>query len=578
MMNFPYITRILFTEPKYRKYKLVCDNNDLDINHKFDFSRDKIFHEDEIEFLSEERFRVKHSPVRNHNHLSGILILANNKTYGKHKDKFMYKCIPDNKYLPTFLIPYGKKNEFNKNCENLYVTFKFNHWKETHPYGVLNQVIGPVSELSAFYEYQLYCKSINASIQKFTRETSHKLKAKTEQEFIEQIMRDYPNICDRTKERNHIFSIDSASCCDYDDALEYEFIEGESKEKQRHVIRIHIANVSLWMDTLNLWDSFSDRISTIYLPDRKRPMLPTCLSECLCSLVEGHKRFSFTFEFHLNDKFEIIKTRIYNSLIVVKKNHVYESDVLRNDKHYAGLYNTIKGMCSNAKTNFLPLVKSSHDVVTYLMILMNYIVSRKLIDCEDGIFRTAFINKDLELPKEMDEDTKVFITAWNSQAGEYVLCKNKQKHEWMNLDTYCHITSPIRRLVDLLNSIIYQNKFGLTSLSIDAIMFVDKWKKRLDYVNTCMKHIRRVQSECSLLSLFHEHNEDGKYNQMFGVIFNRCKRDDGLYIYNVYLPKIKLLAKLKMLDFIENYTNSEFKLFYFKDENTLKQKIRLQPL
>ena len=71
----------------------------------------------------------------------------------------MYKCIPDNKYLPTFLIPYGKKNEFNKNCDNLYVTFKFNHWKETHPYGVLNQVIGPVSELSAFYEYQLYCKS-----------------------------------------------------------------------------------------------------------------------------------------------------------------------------------------------------------------------------------------------------------------------------------------------------------------------------------------------------------------------------------------------------------------------------------
>ena len=95
--------------------------------------------------------------------------------------------------------------------------------------------------------------------------------------------------------------------------------------------------------------------------------------------------------------------------------------------------------------------------------MMNYNVSRKLIDNEDGIFRTAFINKNLELPEELDENTKNFITAWNSQAGEYVLCKDKQQHEWLKLETYCHITSPIRRLVDLLNSIIYQNKYGFKS-------------------------------------------------------------------------------------------------------------------
>ena len=31
-----------------------------------------------------------------------------------------------------------------------------------------------------------------------------------------------------------------------------------------------------------------------------------------------------------------------------------------------------------------------------------------------------------------------------------------------------------------------------------------------------------------------------------------------------------------MLDCIEDYEQAQFKLFYFKDENTLKQKIRLQ--
>jgi exoribonuclease R len=305
-------------------------------------------------------------------------------------------------------------------------------------------------------------------------------------------------------------------------------------------------------------------------------MLPTCLSECLCSLVEKRKRFVFTFEIILNEEFEITETKFYNSLIIVNKNHVYESQALIKTPYYQHLFRAVQSMCYKSSMKLLPSIKNSHDVVTYLMIMMNYSVSRKLIDNEDGIFRSAFINKDLNLPNDLDEGTKNFITAWNSQAGEYVLCKDKQQHEWLKLETYCHITSPIRRLVDLLNSIIYQNKFGLTGLSIDAIMFVDKWKQRLDYINTCMKHIRRVQTECSLLSLFHEDNENGKYNTMKGILFDGCKRDDDMYIYNVYLPKVKLLSKLKVLHYIEDYKQAWFKLFYFKDENTLKQKIRLK--
>ena len=127
--------RLLFTEPNYKKYKLLTyDGDNNEYSYIFDFSQDKVFHEDNIEIISPTTFKVKHSPVRKHNHLSGILILANNKTYGKHKDKFVYKCIPDNKYLPTFLVPYNKKNGFNKNTKNLYVTFKYNHWEKTHPY------------------------------------------------------------------------------------------------------------------------------------------------------------------------------------------------------------------------------------------------------------------------------------------------------------------------------------------------------------------------------------------------------------------------------------------------------------
>jgi exoribonuclease R len=54
----------------------------------------------------------------------------------------------------------------------------------------------------------------------------------------------------------------------------------------RYKISIYISNVPLWMEELDLWNSFSERISTIYLPDRKRPMMPLALSNCVCSLCE----------------------------------------------------------------------------------------------------------------------------------------------------------------------------------------------------------------------------------------------------------------------------------------------------
>ena len=65
--------KVLFTEPKYRRYKIVSEQ-DQEVLHTFDFSKDKIFHEDEIEkIIGSDTFIITHSPVRKHNHLSGIL-------------------------------------------------------------------------------------------------------------------------------------------------------------------------------------------------------------------------------------------------------------------------------------------------------------------------------------------------------------------------------------------------------------------------------------------------------------------------------------------------------------------------
>ena len=89
-----------------------------------------------------------------------------------------------------------------------------------------------------------------------------KLKEKTSDEYIELIkkkhtLQDY-------REGRYIFSIDPETSRDFDDAFDIETVGPNTVR-----ISIYISNVSFWMDAMDLWDSFKNRISSIYLPDRK---------------------------------------------------------------------------------------------------------------------------------------------------------------------------------------------------------------------------------------------------------------------------------------------------------------------
>ena len=97
-------------------------------------------------------------------------------------------CQKDDKRIPPFLVPYGKQNiSFSKNVKNKYVTFKFIHWDNKHPQGQLHSVIGDVDVLENFYEYQLYCKSLYASIQDFTKAAKKKLHNESLDDLINKI-------------------------------------------------------------------------------------------------------------------------------------------------------------------------------------------------------------------------------------------------------------------------------------------------------------------------------------------------------------------------------------------------------
>jgi len=554
--------------------------------------KEKLFSNDVFTFSENTNsIQIIHSSTRINENIPGVLVLDSNKTYGRKKNnnqptnkccktKLLYKCVPDDTRITPFLVPYEiKELGFSKVLTNLYVTIRFESWNDAHPIGVISQTIGPVNVLDNFYEYQLYCKSLNASIQKFNKDTNKILKEKalSHDVFIENIFKKHKEIEDRTSSSNwSIFTIDPATSLDYDDGFSVKKLNDNQT-----LLSIYIANVTIWMDSLNLWSSFSRRISTIYLPDRKRPMLPTILSDCLCSLQQGVNRFAFTMDIIIDNAYNITSISYKNCMIRVFKNYSYESKELLQNHDYHALLEVCKGLTHKYK--YLNSVRNSHEVVCYLMILMNYHCAQELLKSNNGIFRSTVIKKNINLPTNLPEDVGHFIKIWNSSCGQYINIEslaNEDKdlltrHDLLEMDAYIHITSPIRRLVDLLNIIKFQQNHNMLSLSEDATFFYNKWINEIDYINVTMRAIRKVQNDCNLLHLCN--NEPNILDKEYtGYCFDKLVRNDGLYQFIVFLPELKMASRITMRDNLNEYDICKYKLYLFNDEENFKRKIRLQ--
>ena len=381
-------------------------------------------------------------------------------------------------------------------------------------------------------------------------------------------MIDKYKLIDRTFE--NVFSIDSSSTQDYDDA--FSIIDYGDKH---YKISIYIANVPLWMNELNLWESFSERISTIYLPDRKRPMLPTILSECLCSLCENTIRIAFSLDIEIKNN-EIITTTFNNTFIKLYKNHVYDSKQLRKDENYKRLYNVVSDLSRTYK--YVSKISTSYDIVSYLMILMNYYSAKKMVTYTDGIYRSVKMDETKkEKIDNLPVDVSNFVTFWRSTCGQYNLYDGEKEHDMLNLESYIHISSPIRRLVDLLNMARMQQHMNLVQYGKSYEIFHQRWINKLDYINQTMRAIRKLQSDCSLLELC-MNNPSVLETEYDGYLFDKLDRNDGLFQYVVYIPGIKTMSRITTRHDMDEYSHRKYKIFVFTDEDSLKRKIRLHML
>lgn len=315
----------------------------------------------------------------------------------------------------------------------------------------------------------------NLELFKYNREYSFDDEVIKEAELISPLEIDNLNRKDLTNLK--CITIDSISTEDIDDALSVEFLDnGHSK------VGIHITDVSSFIKNGSLVDKEAiKRASSIYFLEGMLPMLPTSICNDKLSLIEGLERASLSFLVEFNSENEIINREVCKSKIKVSSRQNFEScnkDLLsdnpnpellklweisknleiRREKNGANSFNQreLKAVLdTSGKLTLIPAQEDgpSQSLVAEFMILANetaalYAKENKI----PLIFRSQdYPNKDDILKANKLEDGPAKEFQLKSALSKSEISYKAKQHASLGLDTYCQITSPLRRAFDLIN-------------------------------------------------------------------------------------------------------------------------------
>ncbi|KAH0470262.1 hypothetical protein IEQ34_001820 [Dendrobium chrysotoxum] len=220
-----------------------------------------------------------------------------------HTDPRFPKMVVSVKTLPDSVKERVKAGDVT--VERELVSAEIYEWNEDalHPHARVVNVFGRGGEIEPRIGAILFENSICAA--EYSPESLACLPARPwkipDEEF--KTRRDLRNICS--------FSIDPSHAIDLDDALSVEILSDEVLR-----IGVHIADVSYFVLPDTTLDAEAQARSTsVYMLQRKLPMLPPELSQELCSLLPGEDRLALSIIWDINLSGKIINRWIGRSII-----------------------------------------------------------------------------------------------------------------------------------------------------------------------------------------------------------------------------------------------------------------------
>lgn len=255
------------------------------------------------------------------------------------KNKNFGFVVPDDRKINTDIFISKKHYGKAKNNQKVVVEITKYPTKGKNAEGIIKEIIGGRDEagvdmMSVIKEYDL------------------------PYEFPKQIEEELKNISDTIDEadiknrvdfrNDEIFTIDGEDAKDLDDAISIE-----KKDNGNFVLGVHIADVSNYVKEGSFLNKEAiDRGTSVYMFDRVIPMLPTKLSNGICSLNQGVDRFTLSIIMEINGKGKVVSSRVCKGVINVTRKMSYtnvtkileksDKEICKEYEQYANKFETMK--------------------------------------------------------------------------------------------------------------------------------------------------------------------------------------------------------------------------------------------
>ncbi len=315
----------------------------------------------------------------------------------------------------------------------------------------------------------------------------------------------------RIEYHNQVITIDPLGSIDLDDGFSF------NSDDLNYYLDIHISDPVSYFDFTKesmgkIFNEFVNRINTCYIPNSSgsnKPihLLPENVVQYISLLEPNEKirsRRAISFCFKINKETNQVDYSIIFTNLTNIKNHTYEDfDIkinslkeLSNKLDLVNLTNTMIKLMG-LKYDLINLDSDiSHKMIEIFMIWTNYYCGKYLKTNSELMIVRAQEQKDLPEGLNLDKIPEYCRTFLNYSAN-YELVDNKinhnlnKNHYSLGISNYSHATSPMRRVIDMINHLSIHS----CSNQIEMIKQID-----MSLINNKIKIQKRISNSHDLIN------------------------------------------------------------------------------